>query len=203
MIKDLGPGVFRIWQELRPMTKKMLVGELQSTGSHLPSNPAQKAFYDAHADWEISRLLTALDEQSDTSREDTDRSREISELAETCVRLLEAQTGSAEVFIQLASRAIRNHDYNKLDKLSDRLIERFSAPEIAEIARQTDLPQIRAIAFETLSLLPVQSLAALLYDSLYSEIAANALEQKAIEYESEEARDALEAFESEIDIALD
>ena len=31
-------------------------------------------------------------------------------------------------------------------------MERFSAAEIAEIVRQTDAPQIRAIAYETLAL---------------------------------------------------
>jgi len=121
-------------------------------------------------------------------------------LAETCVRVLEAQSGSAEVFIQLAERAIRKHDYNKLDKLSDRLFERFSAAEIAEIVRQSEMPQIRAIAYETLALLPVPTLLPLLDDSLYADIAANALEQKAYEYDSEEARDVLDQFDSEIEI---
>ena len=57
------------------------------------------------------------------------------------------------------------------------------------------MPQIRAIAYETLALLPVPSIAPLLDDPLYADIAANALEQKAFEYESEEARDALEQFD--------
>jgi hypothetical protein len=204
VIKDLGPAVVSVWDDLRPITKKMLAGAMK-TGPAGTSSPAQKFSYDAHADWEVSRLLTALDEQSKSAsvRKDSDKLGEIAELAETCVRVLEAQSGSAEVFIQLAERALKKHDYNKLDKLSDRLFERFSAPEIAEIVRQTDMPQIRAIAYETLSMLPVATLVPLLDDPLYSEIGASALEQKAYEYESEEARDALEQYFPENDLRGD
>jgi hypothetical protein len=56
------------------------------------------------------------------------------------------------------------------------------------------MPQVRAIAYETLSMLPVPVLVPLLEDPLYAEIGAGALEQKAYEYESEEAREALEQF---------
>lgn len=194
VIKDLGPAVVSIWDGLRPMTKKMLAGAMNA-GQSSPV-PALKFSYDAHADWELSRLLTALDEQSRNTavRKDSEKLGEINQLAETCVRVLESQGGSAEVFIQLAERALKKHDYNKLDKLSDRLFERFSAAEIAEIVRQTELPQIRAIAYETLSMLPVPTLVPLLNDPLYSEIAAGALEQRAYEYESEEARDALDQY---------
>jgi hypothetical protein len=111
--------------------------------------------------------------------------------------MLESRSGSAEVFIQLAERALRKHDYRKLDSLADQLSERFSAGEIAEVVRQTESPQIRAIAYETLATLPVNNVAALLDDSLYSDIAAAALEQKAFEYESEEARDVLDQFDQE------
>jgi hypothetical protein len=196
MIKDLGAGVVSVWERLRPITKKMLVGALQSSGAAPANSPTQKFSYDAHADWELSRLLTALDEQSKTSIA-AKNADEIKQLAETCVQVLENQSASAEVFIQLAERAIKQHNYNKLDKLSDRLFERFSAGEIAEIVRQTEMPQIRAIAYETLALLPVPALLPLLDDPLYSDIAANALEQKAYEYDSEEARDVLEQYDSE------
>ena len=60
-------------------------------------------------------------------------------------------------------------------------MERFSAGEIAEIIRQTDLPQIRAIAYETLVLFPAQSMLPLLDDPLYADIAMQVLEQKGIE----------------------
>lgn len=206
MIKDLGAGVITVWEGLRPMTKKMLVGVLQSSSNPPVSNPTHKFSYDAHADWELSRLLTALDEQSrhPGARKNADILNEIAQLAETCVQVLEAQSGSAEVFIQLAERAIKKHDYNKLDKLADRLLERFSAGEIAEIVRQTETPQIspqiRAIAYETLALLPVAMLMPLLDDPLYADIAANALELKAYEYDSEEARNVLDQFDLENDV---
>ena len=202
MIKDLGAGVANVWEGLRPITKKMLVGVLQSPGTSAPNSSNSKFSYDAHADWELSRLLSAVDAQSKRLdlASDPEKLGELNQLAETCVRVLESQTGSAEVFIQLAERAIAKHDYNKLDKLADRLMERFSAAEIAEIVRQTEAPQIRAIAYETLALLPVGTLTPLLDDSLYADIAANALEQKAFEYDSEEARDILDQFDSENEI---
>ena len=173
----------------------MLVGVLQSKAAPTQSSN-QRYAYDAHADWELSRLLSALDEQSKSP----DANDEISALADTCVRVLEAQSGSAEVFIQLAERAIRKHDYNKLDTLSDRLAERFSGGEIAEIVRQTEIPQIRAIAYETLAMLPVEHVVPLLDDPLYADIAANALELKAFEFGSDEARDALEQYDYENEI---
>ena len=198
MIKDLGSRVVSVWEGLRPETKKMLVGVLES--KTVPTQtPSQRYSYDAHADWELSRLLSALDEQSKNpgTGRDGEVLNEISQLADTCVRVLEAQSGSAEVFIQLAERAIKKHDYNRLDALSDRLAERFSAGEIAEVVRQTEVPQIRAIAYETLAMLPVPLLVTLLDDPLYADIAANSLEQKAFEFESDEARDVLEQYEFE------
>jgi hypothetical protein len=202
MIKDFGGRVASVWEGLRPMTKKMLVGALRSGNSNPAGIPFQKFSYDAHADWELSRLLSALDEQAKNAdiRKDTGKSAEIAELAETCVRVLQSQTGSAEVFIQLAERVLRQHDYNKLDKLADLLGSRFSSSEIAEIVRQTEFPQIRAIAYETLAMLPVPAILPLLDDPLYADIGAGALEQKAFEFDSEEAREILEQYDSESEI---
>jgi hypothetical protein len=198
-INQFGARVASIWEGLRPITKKMLVGALQTNSSGPAIAQSTKFSYDAHADWEVSRLLTALDEQSKTSEVRKDRTKltEITQLADTCVRVLEAQSASAEVFIQLAERAIRDHDYNRLDKLADRLVERYSAGEIAEIVRQTEMPQIRAVAYETLAMMPIPNILPLLDDPLYAGIAAGALEQKAFEFESEEARDILDQFDSE------
>ena len=120
MIKDLGAGVVSVWEGLRPITKKMLEGAMSAGSNTPPTNSAQKFSYDAHADWELSRLLTALDEQTKKAS-NADILNEIAQLAETCAAVLESQSGSAEVFIQLAERAIKQHDYNKLDKLADRL----------------------------------------------------------------------------------
>jgi hypothetical protein len=198
-INELGPRVSSVWEGLRPVTKKMLVGALQSSGTGSLTSKTPKFSYDAHADWEVSRLLTALDEQSRSGevRHDSGKLNEIKQLADTCVRVLEAQSASAEVFIQLAERAIKRNDYDTLDRLGDHLGERYSAGEIAEIVRQTELPQIRAIAYETLAMLPVPALYPLLDDPLYAGIAAAALEQKAFEFESDEARDVLDQFDDE------
>jgi hypothetical protein len=196
-IKDFGGRVASVWEGLRPMTRKMLVGALQTGNA---SNPKPSHFsYDAHADWELSRLLSAIDEQSRSveAQSDVRRLGEMNHLADTCASVLESQSGSAEVFILLAERALRKHDYKKLDKLADRLAEKFSAAEIAEVVRQTESPQIRAIAYETLSSLPVDAVAPLLDDPLYVDISATALEQKAFEYESEEAKDALDKFDQD------
>ena len=200
MIKDFGGRVASVWEGLRPITKKMLVGAMQSTGS-APAPQVARKYYDAHADWEVSRLLTALDEESTAVevRKDAAKLTEIEQLADTCVRVLEDQTASAEVFIQLAERALKENDYDHLDKLADRLAERFSVSEISEIIRQTTVPQIRAIAYETLAMMPVQSLTPMLDDPLYAGIAASALELKAFEFDSEEARDVLDLFDAEND----
>lgn len=189
-IKDFGARVESVWQGLRPVTKKMLVGAIEA-GS---AKPNRTFSYDAHVDWELSRLLTALDEQANSTevKEDAEKLREIRQFSSACARVLEAQTASAEVFIQLAKRAVGRNDYKKLDELADVLQTRFSASEIAEIIRQTDMAQIRAIAYETLALLPVSAIMTIIDDSIYTEIAVNALEQQAFEYESEEARDLLE-----------
>jgi hypothetical protein len=195
-IKEFGGKVASIWENLRPDTKKLLVGALK-TGK--PTAQTPKFHYDAHADWELSRLLHALDEQSKnkTVLKNAAKLTEIRQLADTCASVLESQSASAEVFIQLATRAVKENDYARLDHLADRLAERYSAGEIAEIVRQTDLPQIRAIAYESLAMLPVGYLAALLDDPLYAGIAAGALEQKAFEFESDEARDLLDQLELE------
>src|SRR5262245_22663576 len=144
MINELGGRVASVWNGLRPNTKKMLVGALQSPQA---TTKLPKFSYDAHADWEVSRLLSALDEQSKSkdARKDSAKFAENSQLADACARVLESQSASAGVFIQLAERLIKENNYARLDKLADRLAERYSSGEIAEIVRQTDLPQIRAI----------------------------------------------------------
>ncbi|MBA3600123.1 MAG: hypothetical protein H0W45_02625 [Acidobacteria bacterium] len=195
MIKNFGARVISVWEGLRPMTKKMLVGALQASGA--AGAQSQKFSYDVHAEWELSRLLSALDEQTKDAevRRDAEKLREIKQLAETCAKVLQTQTASAEVFIQLATRAIQRHDFNNLDRLADVLATRFSAGEVAEIIRQTDLAQIRAIAYETLALMPLNNLFPLLDDPLYFEIARNALEQQAFEFDNEEAQQVLEQLE--------
>ncbi len=190
--KNYGTQVADIWEGLRPMTKKMLVGAMK-TNNYVNK---QKITYDAHADWELSRLLTALDEQAKDKRSKTPENlNEINHLAEVCANFLESQTETAEVFIQLAKRVLARNDFNKFDHLGDVLFERFSAGEIAEIIRQTNLAQIRAICFETLAVLPVTLIVPLLDDPLYFEIGCVVLEQQAIEFENDEAGEILEQME--------
>lgn len=184
------------------MTKKMIVGAMQ------PNHPApkqQKLSYDAHADWELSRLLTALDEQTTNAdvKNNAGKLDEIKQFAEACADVLQAQTESAEVFIQLAARALERRDYVKIDQLADALFARFSVGEMCEIARQTTNPGIRAIAYETLVLMPLSSLAMMLHDPIYFDIARNALEQQAFEYESEDARRLLEQLDLEDDFEIE
>jgi hypothetical protein len=90
MIKDLGAGVVSVWEGLRPITKKMLEGVMDASSTAQPNNTAQRFSYDAHADWELSRLLFALDEQSkkSASAKKGKVQNEIAQLAETCVRVL-------------------------------------------------------------------------------------------------------------------
>lgn len=196
MIKDFGARVVSVWEGLRPLTKKMLVGALQATVSNPPNTP-QKFSYDAHADWELSRLLSALDEQTKDAeiRRNAEKLREIRSLADACALVLQERSESAEVFVQLAERTLLRHDYKKIDVLADILAKRFSVGEIAEIIRQTELPQIRAIAFETLAQLPAAALVTLLDDPVYHEIAHLALEQQAFEFDNEEAQQILEQMD--------
>jgi hypothetical protein len=196
-IKNFGARVVSVWEGLRPMTKKMLVGALQSNTGNSTGAPTQKFSYDVHAEWELSRLLSALDEQVKDAevQKDSSKLEEIKELAATCARVLQTQTASAEVFIQLATRAVQRNDFKNLDSLADILAKRFSASEVAEIIRQTELAQIRAVAYETLALMPLNNLFPLLDDPVYFEIARNALEQQAFEFDNEEAQRILEQIE--------
>ncbi len=129
-IKDLGAPIVTVWEGLRPLTKKMLVGVWQANRGNAATVPTQKFSYDAHADWELSRLLTALDEQIKDAevKKDAEKLNEIKQLADTCAAILQAQTESAEIFIQLAERVLARSDFNKFDELADVLVKRFSAP---------------------------------------------------------------------------
>jgi hypothetical protein len=199
MIKDYGSQVESVWEGLRPLTKKMLVGAMT------PSFTKQTFSYDIHADWELSQLLTALDVQlHDVEvKKSVDKLDEINQLAETCVNVLQSQTESAEVFIQLAERHLENKDYVAVDFLSDIMKNRFSVGEMCEVARQTTNPAIRAIAFETIAIMEVEEIVPSLEDPIYEEIARTALEIKAIEYESIEARRVLENYDFEEDEVIE
>ena len=189
-IKDLGARVADVWAGLRPATQRMVVGALQQNA---PAT-GQKFYYDAHADWELSRLLTALDERAADAeaRKNPANLRELRRIADATAHVLEAKTESAEIFIQLVTRALLRYDYARVDKLADALSKRFAAAEICEIVRQAEHAPVRALAFEALALVPVSQFFPLLDDPVYAEIVRLALEQQAFEYNSEEARMLLE-----------
>ena len=190
-IKDFGARVADVWAGLRPATQRMVVGALQQNA---PPAANQKFSYDAHADWELSRLLTALDERAADAeaRKNPANLRELRRIADATARVLEAKTESAEIFIQLVTRALLRYDYARVDKLADALNKRFSASEICEIVRQAEHAPVRALAFEALALVPISQFFPLLDDPVYAEIARLALEQQAFEFNSEEARMLLE-----------
>ena len=191
MIKSFGVRVETVWETLRPMTKKLLAKVMKLNEK---ASRKRTIAYDAHADWEISRLLDALDEQAQESEKETHKTKleQMNQLADVCASVLEEKTVSAEIFIQLAKRALARNDYARVDALADILLERFSTSEIAEVIRQTDIPQIRAVAYETLAVTSTFSIAPLLKDPLYFEIACNVLEQQMIEFENPEAGRVLE-----------
>jgi len=168
----------------------MIERALQEASGKILPPPSKKFSYDTQSDWELSRLLTVLDEQliDPDYRSQPAKRRELDQLADACSALLEDGTGSAEAFIQLADRTLKRGDFARFDKLSDILGERFSAGEIAEIIRQEPLPQIRAVAYETLAMFPPVELMNLLDDPLYETIAQTALEKQVFEFGNDEAR---------------
>jgi hypothetical protein len=196
-IKDFGARVADVWAGLRPMTQKMIVGAMQA--NTFASNSIKNFSFDAHADWELSRLLTALDERviEAEAQADPEKHREMRRMANACAAVLQAQTESAEVFIQLTTRALKRADFNRVDELANALHERFSAGEMCEIVRQAEHAAIRALAMEALALLPTIQLLPLLDDPLYAEIARVTLETQAIEYDSEDAKMLLEDLAAE------
>ena len=194
-IKDFGAQVADVWAGLRPVTRQMVVGAMQKAQSSiLHPNSSQSFYFDAHADWELSRLLTALDERAAeaTARENTENYRQLNKMANACAEVLGTQTESAEAFIQLVTRALRRADFVRVDQLADALIERFSIGEMCEIVRQAEHAAVRALAMEALALVPTAQLLPVLDDPLYAEIVRQTLETQAVEYNSEDARMLLE-----------
>ena len=185
MSKGFGTRIENVWKDLRPVTKEFLVSVLEK------KTPKKKIpSYDAHSDWELSRLLDAID-ASTHNKTDTIDVKSVIRLAEICVNVLENKTVSAEIFIKLAKRALNRNDFAKIDKLADVLYERFSVGEIFEIIRLTNIAQISAISYETLALMPVASIVPHVKDPLYFELACNVLDQQANEFQNPEAKQVL------------
>jgi hypothetical protein len=189
-IKDLRGRVASIWSELRPATRGLVERAFQLSNS--PNSSARNIPYDTRADYELSRLLSALDEhvaETDAKGKQSD----LRKLAEACAAVLQEKTQSAEVFSQLVRRAEGQRDYVRIDALADAL-SRFAPSEICELARSQDVV-VRALANEALAQLPTQMLMSLLGDPVDADVAREALRRQAFEFGSDEAKQVLFALQ--------
>ena len=193
MIENLGGRVATVWSELRPTTRGLVERALQLSNAN---SPQRSPPYDPRADLELSRLLTALDDRAAETTVDTDseESKQLRHIANTCATVLQEKTQSAEVFAQLVRRADQHHDYKRIDVLADALNSRFAPSEICELARSEDVI-VRALANEALSQFPTSVLVGLLSDPVDSEIARDALRRQAMEFGSDEARQIINALD--------
>lgn len=211
-IEDFGARVASVWQGLRPSTRS-LVERALSTPAPLQQGPAattnttasrREGIYDARSEWELSRLLAALDERAaEVGAEalSAEQSRDLHRMTETCAAVLNREARSSEVFAQLLERALRARDYARVDEIADVMTARLAPSELCETARHFN-PAVRAVAQEALLQLPTAILVALLGDPVDAETARAALESQADEYESEEARIVVTALQ-QVDDAED
>jgi hypothetical protein len=186
--EELGGRVASAWEGLRPTTRTIIERALATaSGSHGASGTG----YDARSEMELSRLLDALDERAREAGAQkilsVEQSRELVRVADACAFVLHTGARSAEVFAQLLERALRARDYNRVDVVADTITARLAPGEICELARHDD-PAVRAIAHEALALKPSSVLVELLGDPVDAEVAREALEIQADDYDSEEAR---------------
>jgi hypothetical protein len=189
-IEDLGPAVRSVWNGLRMTTRKLVERAWQSINSpHAPSPAA----YDPKADSELIRLLETLDAQPP---QNTDSAAALGSrrLAEVCSKVLMQQTQSAEVFARLIERAHERNDYRSVDAIAEKIGERLAPSEICELARSNNVI-VRALAQETLTVMPTSLLIGLLRDPVDAPVAHAALERQAAEYGSAEAKQGLRDFE--------
>ncbi len=194
MIEDFGGRLASVWSELRPTTRGLVERALQSPGvAAAPTRSNPNAPYDARADHELSRLLTALDERAfDANALLDEKGVELRRIADTCAAVLQEKSRSADVFAQLVRRADKQRDYKRIDALADALTQ-FAPSEICELARSQDVVA-RALSSEALAQFPTQVLIGLLSDPVDSEIARDALRRQAVDYGSEEARQIVNAL---------
>ena len=197
-IEDFGARVASVWQGLRPSTRNMVERALSTpagpgrggAAAATPTPSRRETPYDARSEWELSRLLAALDERAaevGTETLSAEQARELRRMTETCAAVLNREARSSEVFAQLLERALRVKDYGRVDEIADVMTARLAPSELCETARHLN-PAVRAVAQEALLQLPTAMLVALLGDPVDAETARTALESQADEYESEEAR---------------
>ncbi len=194
LIEEFGGRVASVWAGLRPTTRNLVERALQSP----PAVAARRAgIHDPRAEWELSRLLSALDErvrERGTGALNAEQTRELGRMAETCALVLHGEAHSAEVFAQLLERVLLVRDYARVDELANTLMPRLPPSEVCELARNPN-PAVRALAHEALAQAPTSTLVELLGDPVDAEIAREALEAQADDYGSEEARWLLNALE--------
>jgi hypothetical protein len=194
-IEDFGARVASVWEGLRPSTRNLVERALSTPtppqqGAVAGTTSRRENIYDARSEWELSRLLAALDERAAEVGAETlsaEQSRDLRRMTETCAAVLNREARSSEVFAQLLERALRAKDYARVDEIADVMTARLAPSELCETARHLN-PAVRAVAQEALLQLPTAILVALLGDPVDAETARNALESQADEYESEEAR---------------
>lgn len=194
IIDDFGSRIATVWSELRPATRGLVERALQAASTGTPS--VRNFQYDARADIELSRFLTALDDRAaeKTDALDAEKNGKLKSIADTCAAVLLEKTESAEVFTQLVRRAQMQRDYRRIDTLADALTSRFPPSEICELARSEDIV-VRELANEALARCPISVLASLLNDPIDSETARAALRRQVVEYGSEEARQIVQALD--------
>jgi hypothetical protein len=187
IIDDFGSRIATVWSELRPATRGLVERALQAAANGTSSG--RNFQYDARADLELSRFLTALDDRAaeKTDALDAETGGKLKSIADTCAAVLLEKTESAEVFAQLVRRAEMQKDYRRIDTLADALTSRFPPSEICELARSEDVIT-RELANEALARCPISVLASLLNDPVDAETARAALRRQVVEYGSEEAR---------------
>lgn len=184
--EKFGSRVTSAWNDLRPQTRTLLERAWQSTP---PAPVEQSRTYDPRADRELSKLLAALDEQTqrqDGGNED-ESARQARRLADTCVQMLTQQTQSAEVFAQLIQRAHARQQFARLDELANAMALRLAPSELCDMARSPNVV-VRALANEVLTQAPPSLLRALLHDPIDAEVARSVLERQAHEFGLEEAK---------------
>lgn len=187
-MKDFGGRVASVWEGLRPTTRSLVERALLTPSSI--AAPRIGVPYDARAEWELSRLLAALDDRVAEATAETLNAEKIQELrrmTETCASVLRHQAQSAELFAQLLERAMRARDYKGVDALADALSSRVAPSEICELTRHKNAG-VRAIAREALAQSPTNVLLDLLNDPVDADAAREALARQADDYGSEEAR---------------
>jgi hypothetical protein len=184
--EKFGSRVTSAWNDLRPQTRTLLERASQSTP---PAQIEQSRAYDPRADRELSKLLAALDEQTqrEGGRSQDESARQARRLADTCVQMLTQQTQSAEVFGQLIQRAHTRQQFARLDELANGMALRLAPSELCDMARAQNVV-VRALAHEVLTQAPTSLLRALLHDPIDAEVARAMIERQAHEFGLEEAK---------------